>query len=157
MAITGAMVAADAVSFKDPDILIDQTPASSSFLNVESWATSITVTGGDTPVSNFNTFTVPLVFVGNVNPYTVVIEMAYTEAAITNPFKDIFDDYIASGGLLYDAKWHPEGAATGNYIFTTSGGRLINCSLPQGTSTGTSPSLFTITIQCSSIAVTVGA
>ena len=156
MAITGAMVAADAVPFNNADILIDQTPSSSSFLAVESWATSISVSGGDTPVSNFNTFTVPLVFIGNINPFTVTVEMAYTEAAITNPFKEIYDDYIASPGLLYDVKWHPEGAAAGNYIFTTSGGRLISCSLPQGSSTGTSPSLFTITIQCSSIAVTVG-
>jgi len=156
MAITGAMVAADAVSFSDPDILIDQTPASSSFINVESWATSITVNGGDVPISNFSTFTVPLVFIGKQNPYTIVVECAYTEAAITNVFKDVFDDYIASPGLLYDIKWHPEGAAIGNYIFTSSDGRLIDCTLPQGTSSGSDPTLFTMTFQCPSIAVSVG-
>ena len=157
MAITGAMVASDAVSFSDPDILIDQTPSSSSFINVESWATSITVSGGDVPITNFSTFTVPMVFIGKQNPYTVVIEMAYTEAAVTNPFKDIYDDFAASPGLLYDAQWHPEGAATGNYIFTTSGGRLVDCSLPQGTSSGSDPTLFTITLQVPSIAISVGA
>lgn len=156
MAITGAMVAGDAVSFSDPDILIDQTPASSSFIEVTSWATSISVSGGDVPISNFNTFSVPLVFIGKQNPYTIVVEAAYTEAAITNVFKDVFDDYAASPGLLYDIKWHPEGAATGNYIFTSSDARLIDCTLPQGTSTGGDPTLFTMTFQCPTVAVTVG-
>jgi len=156
MAITGAMVAADGISFTDPDIEIDQTPAASSFINVESWATDLTVSGGDVPITDFSTFVVPLVFIGKQNPYTLVLQMAYTEAAVTNPFKDIFDDYIADPGKLYDLQWHPEGAATGNYIFTTTGGRLIDCSLPQGSSSGSDPTLFTITIQASSVAVSVG-
>lgn len=156
MAITGAMVAADAVSFDDPDILWDQTPSSSSFIAIESWATSINVTGGDVPITNFSTFTVPMVFIGKQNPYTVVIEMAYTEAAVTNPFKEIFDAFAANPGLLQDVKWHPEGAAVGNYIFTTSAGRLVDVTLPQGTSSGADPTLFTCTLQVPSIAISIG-
>ena len=157
MAITGAMVEADAVSFTDPDILWDLTPSSSSFANIESWVTGITVTGGDVPITNFSTFTVPMVFVGKRNPFTIVVEMAYTEAALTNPFKQIYDLFDANPGLLQDVQWHPEGAATGNYIYTSSGARLIGCTLPQGTSSGSDPTLFTATLQAPSIAISVGA
>ena len=155
MAITGTMSAGDQVHFNDVDIAIDQTPSASSFLQVESWGTAIAVSGGDVPVSPFNTFDVTLIYVGNQNPYTIDVECAYTEAAVTDVFKDVADDYLASPGLAYDVQWHPEGAVSGNYLFTTTGGKLTNVTLPQGTSTGSDPILFTMTIVASSIAISV--
>lgn len=152
MAISGTMSAGDQISGQALDISVDQTPSSSNFIQIESWATAVNVSGGDTPVSNFNTFDVALVYTGEQNPYTVVVTCVYTEAAATNPFPEIYDDYVASPGLDYDVRWHPAGNSSGNFQYTTSGGKLVNVSHPNWDATSAQPSIFQFTIACSSIA-----
>jgi len=151
MAITGTMSAGDQISWSSADVSVDQTPASSSFIQIESWTTNVTVSGGDTPVSNFNTYDVALVYTGEKNPYTVVVQCAYTEAAATDPFAEIYDDYVASPGLDYDVRWHPQGNSSGNFQFTTSGGKLVNVTIPTQPAASSDPTLFEFTIACSSI------
>lgn len=153
MAITGTRAVGDEVSFKDMKVEIDQTPASSSFVAVETWASNVTVSGGDANVGELLTYGGdPIILTGEQNPYTVEIEMVYTEVD-TAPFKEIYDDFSADPGLRQDARWSPKGGSTGDYQFTTSGGRLINCTLPQRPAADGQPAVFTITIRCSSIAL----
>ena len=150
MAITGSFSAGDEVTYNDVSIDIDQTPASSSFIAVESWMTNITVSGGDTPTSTFNTYTTPLVFTGEINPWTVVVEGIYTETT-TDPFIEIYDDYVASPGLLYDVRWSPSGGASGAIQYTTSGGKLTAVTIPTQSANDSGAVMFSFTIQCSTI------
>jgi len=151
MAISGTFSAGDQVSGEAFDCAVDQTPSSSSFVQIESWATDIQVAGGDTPVSNFNTFDVPIVYTGEQNPYTVTVTCVYSEAAATDVFPEIYDDYVAAPGLAYDFRWTPKGNTTGNFRFTTSGGKLVNVMHPSWTATGATPSTFQFVIACSAI------
>ena len=151
MAISGTRAADGAVTFKDAIVSIDQTPASSSFIAVSTWGTNITVSGGDTPVNTMKTYAgAPIVLPGEINNYRVELELVYTETA-TDPFKEIYDDYAASPGLAYDLRWVPSGGGSGSMQFTTSGGRLVQCSIPTESAEAGGPAIFTITIECSSI------
>lgn len=150
MAISGTFSAGDEVTFNDVSIDIDQTPSSSDFKAVESWATNITVSGGDTPTTDFKTYTTPMVFTGEINPYEVQVEFVYTEGA-NDPFIEIFDDYAASPGLAYDVRWSPSGGASGDVQYTTTGGKLVNVTLPQMSANDSGAVVTTITIRCSSI------
>lgn len=151
MAITGTRAVGDEVSFKDMEVELDQTPAASSWVAVESWATDVRVTGGDTNVGELVTYSGdPIVLTGERNPITVEIDFVYTESD-TAPFKEIYDDYDADPGLRYDARWSPKGGALGDYQYTTSGGRLINCTLPQRPANDGQPAVFTAVIRCSTV------
>lgn len=154
MAITGTFAAGEQVTGNTLDISVDQTPASSSFIAIETWASMIDVSGGDTPVSNFNTFDVAVVYTGEQNPYQVTVTCVYTENATTDVFPEIYDDYVASPGLAYDVRWWPQGNSSGNFQFTTSGGKLVNVTHPSWDATSASPSTFQFVIACSSIART---
>lgn len=151
MAITGTFAAGEQVMGTAMDVSVDQTPATSSFIAIETWTTAIDVSGGDTPVSNFNTFDVAIVYTGEQNPYQVTVTCVYSEAAITDVFPEIYDDYVASPGLAYDVRWYPDGNTSGNYSYTTSGGKLVNVTHPSWNATGASPSTFQFVIACSSI------
>lgn len=151
MAISGAYAVNDAVSFNNCLVEVDQTPSASSFKPIDSWATSVSVSGGDTPTEQAYPFAGgPIVMVGNINPFRVVIEVVYTEGA-TDPFNEIYDDYIANPGLNYDTRWVPKGSGSGYNRFTTSGGKLVNCTLPQGAGEGANATMFTFEIECSTI------
>ena len=151
MAITGTRAAGAAVTFKDCKVSVDQTPASSSFIDVSTWGTNVTVSGGDTPVNSVKTYSgAPIVLPGEINNYRVEAMFVYTETT-TDPFVEIYDDYVASPGLAYDLRWSPSGGASGAVQFTTSGGRLVQCTVPTESAESGGPAVFTITIECSSI------
>lgn len=151
MAITGTFAAGEQVMGTAMDVSVDQTPAASSFIAIETWTTAIDISGGDTPVSNFNTFDVAIVYTGEQNPYQVTVTCVYSENAVTDVFPEIYDDYVAAPGLLYDVRWWPDGNSTGNYQYTTSGGHLVNVTHPNWSASGATPSTFQFTIACSSI------
>ena len=151
MAITGTRADGDAVTFKDCKVSIDQTPASSSFIDVSSWGTDVTTSGGDTPIGTMKTYSgPPIVLPGEQNNYRVEATFVYTEGT-TDPFVEIYDDYAASPGLAYDIRWSPSGGASGAVQYTTSGGRLTNCPVPTASAEAGGPAVFTIVIECSSI------
>lgn len=157
MAITGTFAAGEQISPNNLDISVDQTPATSSFIAIESWASMVSVSGGDTPISNFNTFNVAIVYTGEQNPYKVTVTAVYTESAATDLFPEIYDDYVANPGLAYDVRWWPQGNSTGNFQYTTSGGKLTNVTMPDWDATSAGPSTFQFTIDCSSITRTTAA
>lgn len=150
MAITGTFAAGDEQTFNDVSVDIDLTPASSSFAAIESWMTNITISGGDTPSSTFNTYTTPMVFTGEKNPYTINCEIVFTLGA-TDPFSTIYAAYVAAPGLLTDLRWSPPGGASGEMQFLTVGGKLLDCTIPSQGANDSGAVLFNIMVQCSTI------
>ena len=152
MAISGTYADGDAISFNDCIVEVDLTPSSSSWANIDSWATNITVSGGDTPSTDSYTFTHTgaITFVGNRAPYDVTIECVYTEGT-TDPFTAINAAYNTSPGVLFDVRWVPAGTATTNQRYATSGGRLMHVSQPQGAADGSNAIIFDFMVKCSSI------
>jgi len=157
MAITGTFVAGEEQNFNDVKVEIDQTPAASSFIDITSWVSNIQVTHGAVPTTQFNTYTVPINYIGEQDASTVVLTIVYTEDALTDPWREIIDDFNASPGLLYDVQWEPAGAGIGNYIYTTSGGRMTNVTYPTQPAGDGAPVTFDVTIVCSTITVSTQA
>lgn len=151
MAITGTRASGDAVTFKDCKVSIDQTPSSSSFIDVSTWGTNVTVSGGDVPINTVKTYAGdPIPLPGEQNTYRVEAMFVYTEGA-TDPFKEIYDDFSANPGLAYDLRWSPSGGASGDLQFTTTGGRMVNCTIPTESAEGGGPAVFTVIIEASGI------
>lgn len=151
MAISGTFTSGDEVTFKDCKVEVDLTPSSSSFAGIDSWATEVAVSGGDTPITQVYPFTSDVIVLpGNRTPYTVTVTVLYTEGS-TDPFKNINDHYNNGPGDAFDVQWSPLGSGEGGYLFTTSGGKLTNVTLPQGSGDAATPTTFQFTVQCSSI------
>ncbi len=149
MAISGTYSDGDAINFNDCEVEVDLTPSSSSFANIDSWAASIEVDPKTVQTTESYTFTHtgPIVFTGNPDPRNVTVTCVYTEGA-TDPFKNINDHTI---GADFDVRFAPKGGATGDYQFTTSGGKLISVGSPQGAADGSTATTFTFVVRCSSI------
>lgn len=153
MAITGTFSAGNQVQFTDVEIDLDQLGTASTWNAVESWGTNLVVSGGDTPVTDFKTYTTPVIFTGEKNPYQFVVTMLFTNTS-TDPWQDIMDDYLA-GTDDYDIRYYPTGSSTsGGQIITSSGGKLVDVGLPQRSANDANAVEFSITIRASSIAVT---
>lgn len=151
MAISGTYSDGDAIQMNNCEVEVDLTPASSSFANVDSWATEITATDEQVNTSEAYTFTHtgPIVFAGNPQPVTVTTTCVYTEGT-TDPYHNIKN---ASLGGLMDVRWGPAGVGSGGKAFTTSGGLLVRRSLPQGNAEGTNPVVFSWDVRCSSVSM----
>lgn len=151
MAISGSYTTNDAISFNNCAVAVDQTPASSAFAEISSWATSVSVSGGDVPTSQQYPFSGDvIVLVGNQQPFRITVEVVYTEGT-NDPFTEIWDDFQANPGLDYDVRWVPQGSASGYHQFTSGGGKLINVTAPQGTGEGAGATMFSFEIEASSI------
>lgn len=165
MAISGSYAEGDEVIYKDCDLQVDLTPVSaSSFADISTWGTEVSVSGGDLPTTQFYAFQSggPIIFEGNRNPFRITVTVLYTEGA-GDPFPNIWDKHedpagnYASDLSAMNVQWSPGGADTGDNVFTTSGGKLVDCPPPQGNAEGTDPTQFTFVIEAGTIARTTAA
>lgn len=152
MAISGAYVANDAISFKDCFVEVDLTPASSSYADIDSWATEVSVSGEDVPTTEVYPFEgSAIVFAGNKSPVEVQVTAVYTEGS-ADPFQNIRDKFEAGDGPDVDVRFAPAGSSASNFKFTTSGGKLIACPPPQGAGDAASAQIFTFVVRADSLA-----
>jgi hypothetical protein len=150
MAISGTYDTNDAVSFKDAMVEVDLT-AGGTFVPIDSWATEVSVSGEDVPTAEAYPFAgSPIVFAGNKSPVEVTITVIYTEGSL-DPFKNIRDRFEAADGPIIEVRFVPAGSASGNYRFTTSGGKLIACPPPQGAGDAASAQVFTFVVRADSL------
>ena len=150
MAISGARTVGDGISIGDCEVEVNLSGA--GYASIHSWATRVTVSGGEIPYSDVRPFDKGAeVYVGAKGSYTVEVEILYTEGS-TDPYQNLWDAYEASNDVSCDLRWAPKGSGQGGFSFTTSGGKLTSVSLPQGSGDAEEPNLCVFTIQCGSIA-----
>ena len=151
MAISGTYSDGDAINMADCEVEVDLTPASSSYANIDSWASEIAV--GNEEVNSTETYTFthtgPIIFTGNPSPIEVTVTCVYTEGT-TDPYYNIKNQAL---GALTDVRWGPAGAGSGGNAFSTSGGRLIRRGLPQGAADGSTATVFPFMVRCSSVSL----
>ncbi len=151
MAISGTYSANDAISFKDCCVEVDLTPGSSSYLDIDSWATEVSVSGEDVPTSEVYPFEgSAIVFAGNKSPVEVTVTCVYTEGT-NDPFFNIREYFEANDGPIFDVRFAPAGSGASNFIYTTSGGKLIACPPPQGAGDAASAQVFTFVVKADSL------
>lgn len=151
MAISGTYTDGDAISIKDCEVEVDLTPATSAFANIDSWASDITVGEETVPTTETYTFTHTgaIVFAGNQSPIDVTVTSVFTQGT-TDPYQNIKNQTL---GAATDVRWSPNGGASGDLQFTTSGGKLVSRGLPQGAADGSTATVFPFTVRCSSVAM----
>jgi hypothetical protein len=150
MAISGTYSANDAVSFKDCMVEVDLT-AGGTFVPIDSWATEVSVSGEDVPTTEVYPFAgSAIVFAGNKSPVELQVTSVYTEGS-TDPFQNIRDRFEAADGPIMDVRFVPAGSASGNFRFTTSGGKLTACPPPQGAGDASSAQVFTFVVRADSL------
>lgn len=151
MAISGTYADGDAIQINDCEVEVDLTPASSSYANIDSWASEIVV--GDEQVATTETYTFthtgPIIFAGNAQPIPVDVTYVYTEGT-TDPYYNIKQQTLGSN---MDVRWGPAGAGSGGNAFTTSGGVFIRRSLPQGAADGSTAVTVSFGLVCSSVSL----
>jgi len=150
MAISGTFTAGDAVSFGDAMVEVDLT-AGGTFVPIDSWATEVTVSGEDVPTTETYPFSgSAIVFTGTKSPAEVSITCVYTEGS-TDPFQNIRDRFEAASGPALNVRWVPAGSASGNFRFTTSGGKLTACPPSVGAGDASSANVFTFVVRANSV------
>lgn len=151
MAISGTYAANDAIEFKDAMVEVDLT-AGGTFIPIDSWATDVAVSGEDVPSTETYPFAgSAIVFTGTKSPVEVDITCVYTEGS-TDPFQNIRDRFEAASGPVINVRFCPAGSASGNFRFTTSGGKLMSCPPPVGSGDANSATLFTFKVRADSLA-----
>jgi hypothetical protein len=151
MAISGTYAANDAIEFKDAMVEVDLI-ADATWVAIDSWATDVAVSGEEVPSTETYPFAgSAIVFTGTKSPVEVDITCVYTEGS-TDPFQNIRDRFEASSGPVLDVRFVPGGSASGNFRFTTSGGKLMACPPPVGSGDANSATLFTFKVRADSLA-----
>lgn len=160
MAISGSYAAGDEVIIRDAKIEVDLTPiSSSSYAEVTTWGTEVSIDGGDIPTQQVFVFQSdgPVIFDGNRNAWRVTVTCLYTEGS-TDPFQNIWDKHedpdtnYASDLRAMNVRVSPAGGDSGEFQFTTAGGKLVQCTPPAGDAAATTPQLFTFTVEAQSLA-----
>jgi len=150
MAISGTFAAGDSISFADAMVEVDLT-AGGTFVAIDSWATEVTISGEDIPTTETYPFSgSAIVYVGTKSPVELTITAVYTEGS-TDPFQNIRDRFEAANGPVMDVRFCPAGSASGNFRFTTSGGKLIACPPAVGAGSANSATVFTFTVRANSL------
>jgi hypothetical protein len=149
MAISGTYADGDAIQGNDCEVEVDLTPDSSSFANIDSWTTSVSINDLTVSTTEEYTFTHtgPIVFSGNPGPREVTVTCVYTEGA-TDPWTNINSHSI---GTDMDIRWSIGGGSSGDLQYTTSGGLLTNVSPPQPVADGSTSLKFSFTVKASSV------
>jgi hypothetical protein len=152
MAITGTFAQGDEVSFNDCVVEVD-TAGGTSWVEINSWATTATITTGRVPITETYPFTSDVVItVGNKPMDSITVECLYTEDS-TDPFENIYDVWEAGPGASFSVRVTPAGSG-GGQVFTLSAGKLVSCTPPSAQGDGVSPSVFTFEVVGSSVALT---
>ena len=150
--ITGTYAAGDAVSFGDCAVWLDWQDEN-DFNLIDSWATEITVSGGEIPTTQTYPFSgSAIVFTGVKGPVTVNCTIVYTEAT-EDAFYQIRTRFESGDNLPMEIRWSPKGTASNNRNFTTSGGKLTACPPPTGAGDANSANVVTFVITADSVAM----
>jgi hypothetical protein len=150
MAISGTYAAGDAISFKDCLVEVDITDVG-TWADIDSWATEVAVSGEDVPTTEVYPFEgASIVFAGVKSPVEVQVTAVYTEGS-TDPFQNIRDRFEAVDGPAFEVRFTPAGSASGNFRFTTAGGKLTACPPPQGSGDASSATVFTFVVRADSL------
>lgn len=153
MAISGTYTAGDAISFKDCFVEVDTDGDGSGWADIDSWATEIQVSGEDVPTTEVYPFEgSAIVFAGVPSPAVVQCTIVYTEGT-GDPFHNIRTRFESEPGGDFDIRFAPAGSDSGNKIFTTSGGKITACPLPQGAGDASSATVLTFTVTADSISM----
>ena len=151
MAISGTFTAGDAISYADAMVEVDLT-AGGTFVPVDSWSTEVTVSGEDVPTTEVHPYAgSAIVFVGTKSSVEVSVTAVYTEGS-TDPFQNIRDRFEAASGPAMNVRFVPAGSASGNFRFTTSGGKLTACPPATGAGDASSATVFTFVVRANSLA-----
>jgi hypothetical protein len=150
-AISGAYADGDAINFANCEVEVDLTPASSSYANIDSWATEVACDPRVVNTTEINTFTHPsaIVFTGKPQPMNVTITILFTEGS-TDPFVNLFN---TTQGAAMDARWGPAGAGSGGRAFTTTGGKFTSLGMPQGTATDASATVVPFIVRAGGVSM----
>lgn len=150
MPISGTYTSGDAISFKD--CLVEVDPLDTGvWADIDSWATEVAVSGEDVPTTQTYPFEgTAIVFAGNRSPVTVSVTAVYTEGS-TDPFQIIRDRFEAVDGAPFEVRFTPAGSASGNFRFTTAGGKLTACPPPVGSGDASSATVFTFVVVADSL------
>lgn len=150
MPISGTYTSGDAVSFGDCDVDIDLSDTG-TWAAVESWSTEIVTSGGEIPTTQVYPFAgSAIVFTGVKGPITINCTIVYTEGS-TSPYWNIRTRYESGDNLPMEIRWSPKGSASGNLRFTSNGGKLTACPLPNGAGDAASANVATVTITADSV------
>lgn len=151
MAISGAYAAGDAISFKDCLVEVDLSPSAPSWADIDSWATEVAVSGEDVPTTEVYPFEgSAIVFAGSKSPVELSVTIVYTEGS-TDPFMNLRDLFEANDGPPVDVRFTPAGSASGNFRYTTSGGKLTACPPPVGSGDASSATVVTFVVRADSL------
>lgn len=152
MAISGTMVEADIVKFNNAVVEVDLTPASSSFVQIESWATMVEIDPGrvsDTEEKTLDGETHVIVD-GILSASMVRVTCFYTEAATTDPFINIYDHLQTNKGGAFDVRWSANNTADENQ-FSTVSGKLVYCTPPGYDANGNQAQKFVFEVKTKNI------
>lgn len=151
--ISGTYTAGDAVSFGDCYVELDLN-GENDFNAIDSWSTEIATTGGEIPTNQTYPFAgSAIVFTGVKGPITINCTIVYTEGT-ADPYYNIRARYESGDNLPCDIRWRPKGSTVTNRLFTSVGGKLTNCPLPNGSGDAGSANVVTVTITADRVAMT---
>ncbi len=151
MPISGTYAAGDAISFKDCLVEVDPLD-DATWAVIDSWSTEVAVSGEDVPTTEAFPFAgASIVFAGVKSPVTLTVTVIYTEGS-TDPFQIIRDRFEAVDGAAFEVRFVPKGSASGNFRFTTSGGKLTAAPPPVGAGDASSATVFSFIVVADSLA-----
>lgn len=141
----------DASNFTDASIEVSINGA--AFVDICGEASSIAVSGGDRDVAEFFTACgdTPVVLVGKRKKIQVKLKVAYTEG-LADTYAIVKQAY-ENKKMIFQLRWTPRGAATGNYRFVTDPVYSFVSShpYPQGEVQSAAATQFECTVETSAI------
>lgn len=151
MAISGTMAEADIVKFNNAVIEVDLTPASSAFVQIESWATMVEIDPGRVDTTEEKTLdgVSHVIVSGIINASLVRVTCFYTEGD-TDPFTNIYDHFQTNKGGAFDVRWSASDSANENQ-FATSSGKLVYCTPPGYDANGNQAQKFVFEVQTKNV------
>ena len=146
MPISGTFDKANVVKFNVQELEVDLGTAGVTWGNIESWATTLVFERGEVEQGSVKTLdgSNHVTPGSSLGPGRANITCIYDETA-TAPFENVNAYFTANKGGQCDVRWTP--VASGN-VFTTSGGYIVACSLPQGDANDNEAGRFTFSVIC---------
>lgn len=143
MAISGTFDKDNVVRFNNVNVEVS-LDGGTAWADITSWSTNVEFVRGrvDSDITKTLDGSSHVTTGVSLGPGTIRVTSLYTEVA-TDPFKGINDAFTANPGLAAEVRWSPAGGASGDYLYTTSGGYMVACDLPGGDAESTRAGRFT--------------
>lgn len=155
MAISGTYDPADGAAVNLAEVGVD-IAASGTFVAIESWATTATITGGDVPSNTYYTLDgTATTITGNQNPFVFTVSGVFTQGT-TDPFKNLVDLHVSpTANKAVEVEISEDGSTTGSLVFTSSGGKITSMTFPEYDSNTTGLKMFSFVVTAPTLTVTV--